>query len=425
VKDFRDICTAAEALASPAALATLVRVKGSSYRQPGARMLFGPEGLRAGVLSAGCLENDILARVQTVLDSRVPYLAGYDLGSELDLVWGTGMGCAGRADVLLERLGPGLPAWMVRLRAMRDQRRTGTLATVFASRGSGQPEPGTHILFEPQGPAGPGLAADQPADVAAEQPADIATEQPADIATQPTPRCPADPFATALAAAQAQVLATGRPEVFTLPGPGGEREVLLEPVLPVFALWIFGAGEHARPIARIAKELGWFLGIVDHRPALATRERFPQADRIVVGHPPDALRGLPLDGRSAALVVSHIYEKDRQALEALLPAPLGYLGLQGNRQRSQRLLRELGAAIPPDQLARLHAPAGLDLGAESPEGIALSMLAEIQATLAGRPGGSLRDRGGQIRGCVGTTLRARGLSLFAASISTLANTTAA
>ena len=380
--DFPDICAAAEALAGPAALATLVRVKGSSYRQPGARMLFGPEGLRAGVLSAGCLENDILARVQIVLDSRVPYLAGYDLGSELDLVWGTGMGCAGKAEVLLERLGPGLPGWMARLRAMQAQRRTGALATVFASRGSGHPEPGTHILFDPQEPADP----------------DWAGKQPAGTVTQRTKDCSAGPFTEALAAAQARVLATGRPEVFTLPAPDGERDVLLEPVLPVFALWIYGAGEHARPIARIAKELGWFLGIVDHRPALATPERFPRADRIVVGHPPDALRGLPLDGRSAALVVSHVYEKDRQALEALLPAPLGYLGLQGNRQRSQRLLRELGAAgpIPPDQLARLHAPAGLDLGAESPEGIALSMLAEIQAALAGRPGGSLRDRDGAI-----------------------------
>ena len=392
--DFPDICAAAEALAGPAALATLVRVKGSSYRQPGARMLFGPEGLRAGVLSAGCLENDILARVQTVLDSRVPYLAGYDLGSELDLVWGTGMGCAGKADVLLERLDPGLPGWMARLRAMRDQRRTGALATVFASRGGGYPEPGTHILFDPQGPADPDGAGQQPAGMATGP-----TLSPyADAATQRTKEGSASPFTEALAAAQARVLATGRPEVFTLPAPDGERDVLVEPVLPVFALWIYGAGEHARPIARIAKELGWFLGIVDHRPALATPERFPRADRIVVGHPPDALRGLPLDGRSAALVVSHVYVKDRQALEALLPAPLGYLGLQGNRQRSQRLLRELGAAgpIPPDQLARLHAPAGLDLGAESPEGIALSMLAEIQAALAGRPGGSLRDRDGAI-----------------------------
>jgi xanthine/CO dehydrogenase XdhC/CoxF family maturation factor len=422
VTDFRDICAAAEALAGPAALATLVRVKGSSYRQPGARMLFGPEGLRAGVLSAGCLENDILARVQTVLDSRVPYLAGYDLGSELDLVWGTGMGCAGKADVLLERLGPGLPGWMARLRAMQDQRRTGVLATVFASRGQGHPEPGTHILYDPQGPAAPGMAADPATRIATEQPVGTAAEhtageaviqlagtadahpageaaiQLAGTADAHAAAGAADPFSAALAAAQSRVLATGRAAAFSLPAADGERDVLVEPVLPVFALWIFGAGEHARPMARIAKELGWFLGIVDHRPALATAERFPGADRIVVGHPPEVLRGLPLDRRSAALVVSHIYEKDRQALEALLPAPLGYLGLQGNRQRSQRLLRELGAAgpIPADQLARLHAPSGLDLGAESPEGIALSMLAEIQAALAGRPGGSLRDRGGAI-----------------------------
>jgi xanthine/CO dehydrogenase XdhC/CoxF family maturation factor len=150
---------------------------------------------------------------------------------------------------------------------------------------------------------------------------------------------------------------------------------------------------------RLAKELGWFVGIVDHRPALATPERFPQADRIIVGHPPGSLRDLPLDRRSAALVVSHIYEKDRQALEALLPAPVAYLGLQGNRARSRRLVKDLeesGLPLTGDRAAKLRFPAGLDIGAETPETIALSMLAEVQAALSGHPGGPLRDRGGRI-----------------------------
>jgi len=368
MKGFQEIVAAVEALAEPAALATLVRVKGSSYRQPGARMLFGPSGQRTGVISAGCLETDILARVQAVLASHAPQLAAYDLGSELDLIWGTGMGCQGTADVLLERVAPGqVPAWMAQVAAMLEQRRTGALATVHAARGAtGGPGAGEHFILDE---AGPGLL--------------------------PGP----GPLAEALGPALARAARAGAPAAVTLAAGAGELDLLVEPILPPFALWIYGAGEHSRPLARLAKELGWFVGVVDHRPALATPERFPQADRIVVGHPPGVLAGLPLDRRSAALVVSHVYEQDKQVLAALLQAPLAYLGLQGNRARSRRLLEELAGERGPlstAQLGLLHAPAGLDLGAESPEVIALSMIAEVQATLAGHAGGPLRDRGGSI-----------------------------
>ena len=367
MKGFQEIASAVAALAEPAALATLVRVKGSGYRKPGARMLFGPSGVRTGIISAGCLETDILARVQAVLATSAPHLASYDLGSDLDLIWGTGMGCQGRAEVLLERVMPGpLPNWMRRCCAMLEQRRIGAQGTVYAVRGEGASViPGDHFVL---GEAG------------------------LDI--------PDGPFALGLRSALGSAQEEGVPRSHTLRAGEAELDLLVEPILPPFALWIFGAGEHSRPIVRLAKELGWFVGLVDHRPALATAERFPQADRIVVGHPPDSLRDLPLDGRSAALVVSHVYEKDRQALETLLESPLlGYLGLQGNRQRSLRLLKELAEAghpVSPEQRRKLHFPAGLDLGAETPEAIALSMLAEVQATLAGHPGGSLRDRDGSI-----------------------------
>jgi xanthine/CO dehydrogenase XdhC/CoxF family maturation factor len=360
MKGFQELAAAVEALAEPSALATLVRVRGSSYRQPGARMLFGAQGIRTGVISAGCLETDILARVQGVLDSRRPELAAYDLSSDLDLVWGTGMGCQGRADVLLERLAPGgAPRWMRLCLDLLERRRRGALATVY-----GGPDAGTHYLLDQDGGGLP----------------------------------PEGPRAEAIGALLRAALAGGAPVTHAL-GTGEQRvELLVEPILPPFALWIFGAGEHARPLARLAGALGWFVGIIDHRPALATRERFPEAQRIVLGHPPASLQGLPLDARSAALVVSHLYEKDRQALEVLLETPVAYLGLQGNRVRSQRLLRELteGRDLTEAQRRILHYPAGLDLGAESPEAIALSMVAEVQAVLSGQPGGSLRDRDGSI-----------------------------
>jgi xanthine/CO dehydrogenase XdhC/CoxF family maturation factor len=368
MEGFQQIVSTLQSIAEPAALATLVRVKGSSYRQPGARMVYGPEGIRSGVVSAGCLETDILARMGEVLNGRGAHLAPYDLGSDLDLVWGTGMGCQGRADVLLERVEPGrLPAWVDRCSAILEQRGAGALATVFAARGeTGGLGPGDHFLL-----AGAG----------------------SDLRPQP------GPFAGLLESVLDKVVGSGVLATPTLKAGTGELDLLVEPVLPSYAIWIYGAGEHARPIARLAKDLGWFVGIVDHRPAMATPERFPWADRIVVGHPPDSLRGLPLDRRSAALVVSHVYEKDRQALAALLTSPLAYLGLQGNRMRSRRLLKDLGEggqSLTDEQRRKLHCPAGLDIGAESPEAIALSMLAEVQAALAGHTGGPLRDRAGTI-----------------------------
>jgi len=369
MKGFQEIAAAVGAVAEPSALATLVRVKGSSYRQPGARMLFGPSGDRTGLISAGCLETDILARLQAVLAGQAAQLAAYDLGSDLDLVWGTGMGCQGKADVLLERVAPGgAPDWMRQCAGMLAQRRSGALATVFAVRGEGCGlRPGDHFFCDEAG-----------------------------AGTLPGP----GPFAAGVAAALRQALGARASATPTLRAAEGELDLLVEPLLPPFALWIFGAGEHSRPLARLASALGWFVGIVDHRPALATAERFPEADRIVLGHPPASLQGLPLDRRSAALVVSHIYEKDRQALECLLAAPVAYLGLQGNRLRSRKLLKELEEDHPLSaaQLQTLHFPAGLDIGAETPEGIALSMLAEVHAALTGHPGGPLRDRGGAIHG---------------------------
>jgi xanthine/CO dehydrogenase XdhC/CoxF family maturation factor len=370
MKGLLEILASLGSLQEPAVLATLVRVKGSSYRKPGARMVMRSGGGRTGVISAGCLEADLQARVTTVLRQGIPQLATFDLGSDLDLVWGTGMGCQGRAEVLLEAMAPESAApWMALCTRLLEHRRSGALATVFASRGKTDPvQAGDHFVLDCEGQ---GLL--------------------------PTP----GPFAEALEAALRGALALGSPTSATLPSGAGEVDLLIEPILPVFALWIFGAGEHAQPLARLAKELGWYLGIVDHRPGLATPERFPGADRIVLGQPPASLEGLPLDRRSAALVVSHVYDKDLRAVAALLQQPLGYLGLQGNRLRCAKILQELqngGLVLSEAQRQIMHFPAGLDLGGESPEAIALSMLAEIQATFAQRAGGSLRDKSGPIHG---------------------------
>jgi len=194
-------------------------------------------------------------------------------------------------------------------------------------------------------------------------------------------------------------LAGGPAEVLKCEVQGGAVEILMEPVLPPLALWIYGANESSRPLADLAQRLGWSVGVLDHRPALATAERFPGARSLRVGLPGELIPALSLDARSAAVILAHVYQRDKEALAAFLKSGAAYVGLQGNRKRSAKLLQELkdeGETFTEDQVARLYAPTGLDLGAEEPEANALSILAEAQAVLSGRDGGHLRDRNARI-----------------------------
>ncbi len=166
------------------------------------------------------------------------------------------------------------------------------------------------------------------------------------------------------------------------------------PAPPV--LLICGAGDDAQPLARLAKEIGWHVTVADARGAYATVERFPDADRIITASLAEIAASLHLDTRTFAVVMTHRYLDDREFLRALLPRELPYLGQLGPRTRTDRLLAELSPA--PAQLAKLHAPVGLDLGGRSPETVALAILAELEARLAGRTPGFLRDRPGPIHG---------------------------
>lgn len=176
-------------------------------------------------------------------------------------------------------------------------------------------------------------------------------------------------------------------------------DTLLERIVSPIQMWIFGAGAEASPLLAHAQILGWPVGIVDHRPLFARPERFPGAVAVRAGHPKQTIPELSLDARSACLLLTHNFQKDLEALELLLPSRAGYVGLMGHRERGQNLLRALaerGSRPAASQLARLYTPVGLDLGLTSPEAIALSILAEIQAHFAQGSGLPLRDRLGAL-----------------------------
>ncbi len=310
--------------AKPAVLATLVRVEGSSYRRPGARLLVQADGHRLGSISGGCLEEDVMARAAKVQASSEPDAVVYDTTSENDLVWGVGLGCHGVVRVLLERVGP-QPPWARALAGNFTHRRNTALAV-------------TH-----DGP---------------------------DSAT----------WGTRLAA----------------PGdcPDPAR-LFLDEIAPPTALVIFGAGDDAQPLVRLAHELGWHVTVADPRAAFATAARFPQAHSLVVGGANELVARVAPGPDVLAVVMTHHYVHDVPILRDLLARPLAYLGLLGPKKRADKILADLesgGATITAGQRSRLRAPVGLDLGADSPEQVALSMLAEMHAVLRNRDARPLRDR---------------------------------
>lgn len=181
------------------------------------------------------------------------------------------------------------------------------------------------------------------------------------------------------------------------PGDCADPERLfLDLIAPPPALAIFGAGDDAQPLARLARELGWHITVADPRAAFATAARFPEANALVVGRADELVARAAPSADGLAVVMTHHYVHDVPILRDLLARPLAYLGLLGPKKRAEKILADLenesGVIVTSAQRARLHAPVGLDLGADAPEQVALSMLAEMQAALTGRDARPLRER---------------------------------
>lgn len=347
-----------------AALATVVNAKGSTYRRPGARMLIAQSGCMVGTISGGCLEGDVFERAQQVILSGEPTVVKYDTTSGEDIVWGLGLGCNGVVQVLIERLDPqNKLSPLAFLAECFRCRQPGVLATVFGVEGQTRVKVGARVMLHQD---------------------NTVTSEIEDSNLTPA----------VIDDAQA-ALRDGRSTVKTYQLSAGSAEVLIEAIQPPTPLVIFGAGHDAVPVARFAKELGWHVTVVDSRPAYATPERFPLADDVILTRPEAAHDRVTVNHRTVAVVMTHNYLHDRELLRTLLPSPLRYLGLLGPKSRTERLLQELGETgiIPThEQLCRLHGPIGVDIGADTPEEIAIAIIAEIRAVLANRSGGFLRNR---------------------------------
>jgi xanthine/CO dehydrogenase XdhC/CoxF family maturation factor len=337
VSELTEILDAVEARAARGeemALATIVATRGSTYRRAGARLLVPAEGEPIGSISGGCLEGDVARIGREVIASGQPRLTGFDLTADDDAVWGYGLGCNGAFEIYVEPTAGAIEA----ARAIRSAL-TGeptVLSTVVAGPRTGTRWSGT----------------DGAADAA---------------------------------------LRDGTARV----AEDGDERVFHEPMLPPLRLVLCSAGHDAIPLVRQASELGWRVTVADVRRRLLTRERFPGAADFVDADPERAAEAVAPDERTAVVLMSHNYLRDLAYLRSFLDVRLAYLGALGPRGRTEQMLAEIGR---PEAIERLHAPAGLDIGAEGPEEVARAIVAEILAVTRGRSGGPLRERRGPIHG---------------------------
>ena len=326
-------------------LATLMSVAGSAYRGPGARMVVRPDDTTVGAISGGCLEKDVVAHAGRVRARGAAETVGYDLTGGDDAPWGLNMGCNAKLDVLLEPCPAGPPAYLAAARDALRAREAVVLSTLFAVRGAaaGVPIAARALTIGDRPGEGP-LAA--------------------------------GPLGAAITAGAARARAAARSAVATYPVGGGEAMVLHEYLAVPVRLVICGESGDTTPLRTLGEALGWTVVGVGKADALPA-----------------------MDARTAAVVMTHHYPRDVALIGTLLPSPAGYVGLLGPRSRTERVLADVRAAgVRPHAaaLARLHAPIGLDIGAETPEEIALAVAAEVRAQMAARPGGKLRERDGGI-----------------------------
>jgi len=326
-----------------AALVTLVRAAGSSYRRPGARLLVAGNGVHAGTISGGCLEAEVVRKAAwMVRDGAVVerYSTLFDDTAEVPF----GLGCGGVVDLLVDAAGT------AECRALMD-----------AMEASLRGEVATVVTWLPDNDRGKEL--------------------------------------------KRLILGVGGKVVFASEGLGAAKvecacglEVgreyegrFVEELRAPQRLVVLGAGDDAKPMVRIASLLGWSVVVADRRVQLARAERFPEAERVVglAG----AVGELGIGSDDAVVLMTHSYEQDREFLAAVLPLAPRYLGVLGARHRSSLLVSEAAAMTGlsvAECCGRLYAPVGLDLGGDGPEAIALAVIAEIQGCVEGKIGVSRR-----------------------------------
>jgi xanthine/CO dehydrogenase XdhC/CoxF family maturation factor len=336
--------------------ATVVRVKGAAFRRLGARIIVHEDRWVAGSVTGGALERHVVERGLASTHEGEPVLASFDASADDATRWGMAVCGDGVVEVLLERLSdPQRVDPMLFLDSCLRGQRRGALATVFRSA-SPDVRVGARVAL-----AGDGVVT---SDGVGEMLRGRIVE---DCRT---------------------AVGIGAPQVRTYSTYGLSLDALVEPVLPPPRVFVLGAGHDAIPLIEIARAVGWEVIVCDPLARWATCDRFASADEVLLAPLEEIAIRIAASDRAMAVVMDHDYELDRASLAMLLGSRARYIGVLGPRRRTAQMLLELDRMLGDDD--RVHSPLGLDIGAETPEEVALAVVAEIQCVLARTAGTSLR-----------------------------------
>ncbi|MFC2030182.1 XdhC family protein [Chloroflexota bacterium] len=331
-------------------LATVIRVLGSAPRPVGAKMIVSSGGRMAGSVSGGCVETTVFEELQAVLNGQPAHTV--EFGITEDMIWDVGLACGGTIEVFLQEIDA---PWVAAVDDYLERGVAFALVTVVA----GEERAGSRALVGREG------------------------VELGDLDGQ--------------AKRAAQEMLAARSASGALSELDSGEQVFIEPFLVPPHLVIVGGVHVAIPLTRFAKELGFSVTVIDPRAKFANRERFPDADEVVREWPDDALEQIDVDDGSYVVLLTHDPKIDEPTLAAALKTEARYIGAIGSRNtHAQRFQRMAKWGVTPEQLERLYAPIGLDLGGKTPGETALSIIAEVVAVKNRRSGASLRRTRGRI-----------------------------
>lgn len=367
MKEINEIIRAYDAASNAgkrSAIASVVHVNGSSYRRAGARMLVSDDGQLTGAISGGCLEGDALRKAMLVLSQQQSKLVTYDTSDEDDMTIGIQLGCAGIIQVLFEPINtqdPNNPIDL--LRKSVSLRQQSVLVTLFSLKDKKNEQSGTCLLMEENGNI--------------------------------TGTIPYHKLHEAILKDVAGVMKDRVSAFRSYDEKGLSITAFIQYLQPPVSLVIVGAGNDAIPMVQIADILGWEVTVVDGRSTHAKPERFVSACQVLVSKPEKVLDQIVIDEYTFFVLMTHNYSYDKAMLKALLEKEVRYIGVLGPKKKLERMLDEFldeGIELRQEQLKTVYGPVGLEIGAETAEEIALSIISEIKAVLANKPGAPLRDK---------------------------------
>lgn len=353
--------TEAKSAGKKTALATVVKVEGSSYRQPGARMLVTEDGELTGAISGGCLEGDALRKALLSIHQKQNKLITYNTNNEENIEVGLQLGCNGIVHILFEYIDEETSKNPIQfLQQLESERKEAVIVTVFSLKRNAIQQ-GT-ILFYRQ-----------------ENQIFSHNDEVLDLISDVK-----------------EVLKTKTSIVKKLQT---ESEALIEYVNPPISLVIAGAGNDVQPLVKMASILGWKITVGDGRATHAIEKRFSKANKVNAVKPEEFLENITIDNQTYFVLMTHNYKYDLAVLKLLLKTDCQYIGILGPKTKLNRMLDDLqneGMNVNEEQLERIYSPVGLDIGAETSEEIALSIVSEIKAFSAGKTGTSLKYKAGKI-----------------------------